>query len=149
LQVASYLRFSDLAGFSQGSFGHSDGLISRIGGVPGFADSVSGGLQSLPNQQNASATQEDLNPRSDHHPKGPFRHILLGLEISLSAIGFFGGFFLILFGWGKLADNGIKRVFDRQKGGWIRVIGGLGLAYLGAVISTCSLVYWLLRDRVW
>ena len=100
----------------------------------------------LPHKPDSAHAQKKLSYSSDQQPEGPSRHFLLGLEICLSALGVFCAFRLILFGWAKLATDGFERLLNGQKRAIARLLGGFGLALLGAVIGAFSLVYWLVRN---
>jgi hypothetical protein len=73
---------------------------------------------------------------------------LLGLKICRLLLALFSDLGLLFFGFGKLADQGMDRILDRQQGGVLRLLVGLGLAWAGAWIGALSLGYWVGRSEL-
>jgi hypothetical protein len=65
---------------------------------------------------------------------------LLRYKVLLAPLGFVAGLALLMFGWRNLADDGIRRIGNRRKGGVIRLCCGLGLIVFGAIASSISLL---------
>jgi len=74
------------------------------GGSPGFFESVLRVFQSEPNKDNADAREERGKGGGDEHPKSPFRHVPLGLEIAYLAFSFVIGFGISLGSFYRAGD---------------------------------------------
>lgn len=101
------------------------------------------GVNKGPPDQKEPTQGEDQ--RSDSSPEQigrPFRHVLLGFEIAISALFVCLSIFLILLGFHR-SGEAIDRVLDGFKIYWISSLSWFGLAIGGACLSTAVFAYWI------
>jgi amino acid transporter len=86
------------------------------------------------------SAQTDMSKAS--HAPGPFRHILLGGEVALSALLFFGGVFFVYLGFQRASDA-LEHVLDGQRRYWIGVSFWLLIGLGGSLGASGIVTYWL------
>jgi hypothetical protein len=64
----------------------------------------------------------------------------VAIPTALAITGLVLGFRMILFGWRRVADEGLERYFSRQPGGWAMMAAGHGIAILGALLGAVSVI---------
>jgi hypothetical protein len=122
--------------------GLCDRLPTSISSALGFASTVSSSPERLPNEKYSSSRYGGFHQRSNEHPHGPPRHILLGLKVFASAPTFFGGFWVIVRSFERAGDA-LDVILNGGRQYWIRVWRRLGLVRLGAGLSAAVPTYWL------
>ncbi|MGL4965207.1 MAG: hypothetical protein ACRC67_28550 [Inquilinus sp.] len=124
-------------------------LVCGGGGFSRFINGAVGSIcgparmnEGAPNQKDAEKTESDLSGGSPKHRHSPESHILLGGKIALSAVAFFGGFWLIFLGFHRAGDA-TEKVLDGRRVFWLLAIWWDGAALFGAGLSSGVITYWL------
>jgi hypothetical protein len=135
IDVASRLRLSDPSSLFNGPFRFYNCISRGLGGVARVP-------QREKNEHNASKGDEYLAPGDPEHVFRPFRHLLLGVQIALSAALFLGGVGLLV-GAFYGAANAIKNAFDRSPAYGLLFFGWLAIGMAGTAVAAAIPVYWL------
>lgn len=118
---------------------HGDGIVRGFGSSLGFRESVLRVFQREGNKDNTNASEHRGKRRSNEHPEGPLRHVALGLQIAYVSLAFLIGFGISLCGFYRAGDA-LYGLLDSGKG-WSKVLGWVGLGYLGEGLSDSVIIY--------
>lgn len=119
--------------------GDTVGLAHGLSGLAGIFHSLQSGVQSALHKPDTNACDDDRSDRGDEHQQRIKRHILLGLQIGLSALLFILGCWVCSYGFnrGRVADLGCPRF----------IYAGVGLTLIGGTVASASLVLGILLLR--
>jgi hypothetical protein len=118
-----------------GFLGQFGGIASGVSGSPGIDEST-------PQKKYSDDREGNTRERREGRPQSPPRHLLLGAKITISAVFFFGGFWLIYTGFQRAGDA-LDLVLDGFGRHW-GLVGLWGVLTFAGVSAVAGVVtYWL------
>jgi hypothetical protein len=95
-----------------------------------------------PNQNNASQSNQSFENADAEHSAGPVSHALLGIEVAFLALGFFGGWLLLICGIQRVG-NAVDIVLDGNRQAWWSVGLWYCLSAVGGAMAAGAVTYGL------